>query len=301
MAPEALERIEYDDFRRVLLFGDSEGALGRLRRSAAQAGCSVAFAGRIDGAAQRLAAQVHADAALLEVERDSPGLDPLLELLQKRASERRHRSVVIGSDELIDAIAARTPHRDVFHLCRPNEIERTLAVAVASMRRQPVLRDGKDEHHAVLQQLAEEAARIAAALSSLAAEHAGESETSEEGGKDGPALDPADVRAMVRARRMRDRFLKGGYFADPAWDMMLDLLAARLEKHRVAVSSLCIAAAVPPTTALRWIKTLTDRGVFVRCADPADGRRVYIELSDDAARALTAWIRAIQRISPLGY
>ena len=106
---------------------------------------------------------------------------------------------------------------------------------------------------------------------------------------------------MVRARRMRDRFLKGGLFADPAWDMMLDLLAARLEKHQVAVSSLCIAAAVPPTTALRWIKTLTDRGIFVRCADPADGRRVYIELSDEAACALTAWIRAAQRISPLGF
>ena len=72
----------------------------------------------------------------------------------------------------------------------------------------------------------------------------------------------------------------------------------RLEKNRVAVSSLCIAAAVPATTALRWIKALTDRGLFVRAADPEDGRRVFIELSDEAARALAAYLRALQRHRP---
>jgi DNA-binding MarR family transcriptional regulator len=107
------------------------------------------------------------------------------------------------------------------------------------------------------------------------------------------------IRSIIRARRLRDSYLQGDLFADPAWDMLLDLMAARLEKHRVAVSSLCIAAAVPPTTALRWIKTLTEKGLLVRRADPADGRRVYIELSDEAARALAAYIRAAQRISPL--
>jgi DNA-binding MarR family transcriptional regulator len=52
------------------------------------------------------------------------------------------------------------------------------------------------------------------------------------------------------------------------------------------------------SSALRWIKALTDRGLFARSADPQDGRRVYIELSDDAARALTAYLRAVQRIAP---
>ena len=49
----------------------------------------------------------------------------------------------------------------------------------------------------------------------------------------------------------------------------------------------------------RWIKALTDRGLFLRSADPQDGRRVYIELSDDAARALGAYLRAVQRIAPV--
>ncbi len=82
--------------------------------------------------------------------------------------------------------------------------------------------------------------------------------------------------------------------------MLLDLLQAEIVQHRVPVSSLCIAAAVPATTALRWIKTLTDHGLFVRVADPQDGRRVYIELSEDAARQLAAYLTAVQRISCVG-
>ena len=52
----------------------------------------------------------------------------------------------------------------------------------------------------------------------------------------------------------------------------------------------------PRATALRWIKMLTDRGLFVRSADPRDGRRVYIELSEEADRALAAYLRSVERL-----
>ncbi|HEX8643007.1 MAG TPA: MarR family transcriptional regulator [Allosphingosinicella sp.] len=301
MAPEGLERIDYRNERRLLLFGDSAAAVARARRTVELAGGTVADARPVEGALERLGAQVHTDAVVLEVDGDCDGLDPLLAELDLRAREHRHGSVVIAPERLIDRIAAQAPHRDVFHLCRPSEFERVAAVALASTRRQPRLHDGKEDVHAALRQLSDEVARIAGALAALAEDEA-EGALAESGAddRDGPSIDAGLIRSIIRARRLRDRYLKGGLFADPAWDMMLDLMAARLEKHRVAVSSLCIAAAVPPTTALRWIKTLTDRGIFVRCADPADGRRVYIELSDEAARALSAYIRAAQRVSPLG-
>jgi len=73
-------------------------------------------------------------------------------------------------------------------------------------------------------------------------------------------------------------------------------MAARLEQSRVAVSSLCIAAAVPATTALRWIRTLTDHGLFVRRADPDDGRRIFIELSDIAGDALAAYFQTAHQL-----
>ena len=49
-------------------------------------------------------------------------------------------------------------------------------------------------------------------------------------------------------------------------------------------------------TALRWIKMLTGRGLFVRSADPRDGRRVYVELSEEADRALAAYPRSVERL-----
>ncbi|CAN5379873.1 hypothetical protein BH10PSE12_BH10PSE12_34660 [soil metagenome] len=112
----------------------------------------------------------------------------------------------------------------------------------------------------------------------------------------GEDLQAGHVRDMLRARRLRDQFLPGDLFADPAWDMMLDLMAARLAGERVSVSSLCIAAAVPPTTALRWIRILTERGIFLREADSADGRRVFIVLSDTAAASIAGWFHACHRV-----
>lgn len=101
-----------------------------------------------------------------------------------------------------------------------------------------------------------------------------------------PPVSARAVRQLIRRRRMREEFFGPDLFADPAWDMMLDLYAARLEYHRVSVSSLCIAAAVPATTALRWIKTLTEAGLFARESDQHDGRRIFVALTDKATVAL---------------
>ncbi|MGJ3628472.1 hypothetical protein AB5I41_18845 [Sphingomonas sp. MMS24-JH45] len=46
--------------------------------------------------------------------------------------------------------------------------------------------------------------------------------------------------------------------------MLLDLFAAELERARVSVSSLCIAAAVAPTTALRWIGRMASENAGAR-------------------------------------
>lgn len=112
---------------------------------------------------------------------------------------------------------------------------------------------------------------------------------------DGPAplVCARTVRTMIRLRRLRRQIFEGNLFLDPAWDMMLDLLAARLETKRVSVSSLCLASGAPPTTALRWIRALEGRGVLVRSADPKDGRRVYVSLSEDAASKMIEFLTLV--------
>ena len=102
------------------------------------------------------------------------------------------------------------------------------------------------------------------------------------------------LREIIRKRQARKQFFPAELFADPAWDIMLDLAAARLEGKQVSVSSLCIAADVPTTTALRWIKGMTDAGLLVRRSDPGDGRRSFIDLSDDAAGAMDRYIALVE-------
>lgn len=303
-AQDGLSVIRYRNEPTILLFGDSDGALERARRSAHLAGCRVAGADRIDSALGRLDRQIAADAILLEIDGESEALPSLLDGLESAARAGRCRSVVCAPEALIDLVAARVPHPDIIHLCRPSEADRAVALSRATAPRLAMLHDiGRGEGAALLQQLSEEAGRIASILASLSGEDGappGESAAPpEEMGTDEPAVEAGYVRSIIRARRLRDQYFHGGLFADPAWDMLLDLMAARLEGNRVAVSSLCIAAAVPATTALRWIKTLTDEGLLVRAADPQDGRRVYIELSDETARALTAYLKAVQRIAPV--
>lgn len=107
-----------------------------------------------------------------------------------------------------------------------------------------------------------------------------------------PPVSAARIRAHIKARRIRETFFPAGLFADPAWDILLDLGAARREGRQVSVSSLCIAAAVPTTTALRWIKSMVDSGMLVRRADRSDARRAFIELAPATSETLDRCLEA---------
>lgn len=104
-----------------------------------------------------------------------------------------------------------------------------------------------------------------------------------------PLPDPRLVRRIIRQRQLRARFFDSELFADPAWDILLDLTAARAEHGRVSVTSLCIASGVPPTTALRWIGQMSDAGLLERVEDETDRRRAFITLSDRAADGMARY------------
>jgi DNA-binding MarR family transcriptional regulator len=105
-----------------------------------------------------------------------------------------------------------------------------------------------------------------------------------------PSLpDPRLVRRIIQQRQLRARFFDPALFGDPAWDMLLDLTAARAEHTRVSVTSLCIASGVPLTTALRWIGQMVDSGLLERQEDDTDKRRAFIALSDQAAEAMARY------------
>lgn len=289
-------RVVYSFDPVLLLFADDEAGLARGRAAAAAAGCRIADEAPIAAGAARLDQQIGANAALLSADAPSEELDRLLAKLRVAVRSGRMQGIVVSPAEMIDTVFAADLPSAVEHLVEPEEGELELAIAAATERPEPRFRDAnRRDDVTVLQQLSEEAARIASVLASMTAEEGSGDPNGRQEGGEGCDVDPVFVRSIIRARRMRDQFFQAELFADPAFDMLLDLYAARLEGNRVAVSSLCIAAAVPATTALRWIKALTDKGLFVRKADPQDGRRVYIGLSDEAAVAMGRYLASVER------
>ena len=291
---------------------DAAGIRTRATMDFSQAGVQLADHGGLD-------------LIVIEAERAPEDLlDPVLVRADAMARERPLRVVASVTITQLDIAATHLLGRRTQLLCAPDEAERAaaLALACAQIRTQsggggaiPVMDDARREGEvARLRRLNEEVARIADTLARLtrgedSSAFPRETGESRRGAVRAPGSDyrgPADaepvdasaqeIRAVIRSRRLREQFFADGLFADPAWDMLLDLYAAELERRPVSVSSLCIAASVPPTTALRWIGTMHDAGLFERHADPSDRRRAYIALSAKGLDGVRGYVAAVKRL-----
>lgn len=149
-----------------------------------------------------------------------------------------------------------------------------------------------------LSRLSEQISRVAVEISRVAAR---QTPGTVEQAVTNPLYSPSPdfIREIIHGRRLREHFWPSDLFADPAWDIMLDLYQAELSGVRVPVSSLCIAAAVPATTALRWIKTMEKEGLIVRRPDPHDGRRVFVELSAESTEKMTKFFESNRHRTPV--
>jgi len=87
------------------------------------------------------------------------------------------------------------------------------------------------------------------------------------------------ARCLYASRRLRDGLFPPGLFGEPAWDILLDLYAAEAEAKPVDVSSACVAAAVPQTTALRYVGHLEAIGLVQRRPVASDRRRSMLHLT----------------------
>lgn len=285
----------------VLIFGNRREQLSAAEAAAKSVGARVLGTEPIETALDRLSRQASVDSILIELDGAvDTGTDRLLEWADHAARNDTTRPVVSFPGALIDYVSARITEGRVVLLSDPQVEDRAAQLGLVLAERKHKLHDqGVEADAERLRRLSEEVARIAGALAELSTSARSTSyapighlpDISSEA-----RIDAEMVRNLIRVRRLREQFFSKDLFADPAWDMLLDLMAARLEQSRVAVSSLCIAAAVPATTALRWIRTLTEHGLFVRREDPEDGRRIFIELSDSASDALTAYLQTIHQM-----
>lgn len=286
----------------ALIFGDDPARRRRIGDISQRRGMRVVASDAVAASERRLAEQATTGLLVIDVVDDGGlPLDRLLAQVLHFANCTPAPTLVIATAAMIDVVAGRLLDAGVPLLVDPSdrEIELTLeALLVAS--RSVVFSDGiSDASSRRLAQLSEEVGRIARALASLSA-----NDVAAATAIDLPAAprhrdaaaDLALLRSIIRMRRLREQFLDPALFADPAWDMLLDLAAAEIERRSVAVSSLCIAASVPATTALRWIATMTEHELLVRRPDPEDGRRVFIALGERASAAMSAYLAAAAQV-----
>jgi len=283
--------LSYSDQPPIILAATSDAAMRRAERAVEAWGTRIGARLTIEEASERLGRQGRASALWLEIDRDAGvQLDQLLDQVLAEVRDERCAAVVSTTKDVLDAVAARVGDSGVEIIVEPDDVQRAAALATATwlLRTPGALNDiAADKNAERLRQLSEEVSRIASTLARLssgpgAPTQAGRAPVEAEV----PPLSGDTVRKVIRARRLRASYFSEELFADPAWDMMLDLLQAEIAQLRVPVSSLCIAAAVPATTALRWLKTLVGQGLFLRRADPHDGRRVFVELAPQTSQAL---------------
>ncbi len=260
---------------------------------------------------------------------DPRRLDDLLPLIARFLVATEAKAVVSFDHGAIDLVAGHLLGPSADLLCDPTFDQRVTALRSAARRVRPVLHDTvpdsvqtdrasfdsgaveSDEQR--LRRLTEAMAHI----SRLAGDYSRSAVTpprtdvadrrrgfDSEPAAAGYAVAPQEVRRIIFRRRQRGKFFGqfGGeaLFEDPAWDMLLDLFASELEGTRVSVSSLCIAAGVAPTTALRWIAKMTELDLLIRHPDLIDKRRAYITLSPRATEAMRGYMLAIRKTDTSG-
>lgn len=95
----------------------------------------------------------------------------------------------------------------------------------------------------------------------------------------GSQVELALARREILGRRQRNNVFGAHLFADPAWDLLLDLFVAMAEGRLVTIKSACLAASVPHTTGLRYIGHLVRLGLVVRRPHPTDSRSTLVQLT----------------------
>lgn len=109
------------------------------------------------------------------------------------------------------------------------------------------------------------------------------------------------ARRFYRSRRLRPQvFSDDALFGEPAWDILLDLFIAESEHKRLSVTAACIGAAVPTSTALRWLVILESRGFVRRENDPTDARRVFLHLTGEGYAKMANYFLQLQREGVFG-
>jgi hypothetical protein len=175
--------------------------------------------------------------------------------------------IVVGSRPALDAAMRHGTGDTVDFLIKPVARGTLVRATQEAMRRHAYAQEQRDEHR-LLEQVA---ARLPASESTRPR-------------KPEPRAELRILQLLADIDEARATAFPTIVEHDPAWNMLAELLRARLLDRRVSVTSLCLSSRTPVTTALRRVERLIELQFVQYALDPKDRRRKYIELAPEGYR-----------------
>lgn len=119
-------------------------------------------------------------------------------------------------------------------------------------------------------------------------------------GESEQSLLAAIARSEFHNRRRRDSLIRHDFFADPAWDLLLDLYVEHHRRRPADLAHLCAASAVAPTIALRWIGLLIEEELVTRLPHGGESDDAQLELSARGVEEMERYLRDFLHRERLG-
>lgn len=275
----------------MLIVDDDARTLRLIARVLGSWGVPCVAAGSASEALETLAAVPDIDVVLSDIFMPATdGLEFLASVRQRHADRPWLQLLLItGQASVATAVAAiRLDASD--YLVKPVEpkalresVQHALARARSIREVQRTQRDSPDD--VALRQLAETAQALVVELR-----------------RGSPAAGDADsaLRTLDLLQRMADArssVFGNAVMPEPAWEMLAELMSARLSGRHLSVTSLALASKSPMTTALRRIEDLIHGGLATRHPDPEDRRRTYIELTPEGVMRMQLFLEGFSRIA----
>jgi CheY-like chemotaxis protein/DNA-binding MarR family transcriptional regulator len=103
------------------------------------------------------------------------------------------------------------------------------------------------------------------------------------------------LKLLQKLQEARSSIFGEAVMPEPAWEMLAELMRARLATQHLSVTSLALSSKSPMTTALRRIEDLIQGGLAARVPDPADRRRTYVELTAEGMARMQLFLEGFAR------
>ncbi len=279
---------------RVLLVDDEIRALALAERALAGGDLGCRLANSAEEALSVLRESPHTDVVVSDIRMPvTTGIEFLARLRDEFADRRWLQILLVTGHATVDTAIAAIRLEASDYLLKPVEPVAFREAVGHALRRAESLRlveraapDSTDG--ATLREFAGMATELAVSLRRM----------SRPGGASAQASVKANLATLELLRRLhgaRQTIFGDAVMPEPAWEMLAEMMRARLSGERLSVTSLALSSQSPATTALRRIEELIQCGLATRTPDPADRRRSYVELTPEGAKRMQVFLEGFAR------